>query len=386
MRHVYFSLQLMALAVAGCLGDGGNGLQPGDPGYGAHDMTPAPDVKALFKANIEPLLVGPPNTGSCGACHATPGGIGPGFMMAKPDVLTNLLSYPGLIGDTPETSRIYVKGQHEGPALTPEEKTAIHDWIVLWNMFKPAPTGVAKPAIRPFVPNLGANTIDLSTLDSMLAGQSITFNTKWIGAAILELSSIKINAAAMMGVHIKHPVWVIWDAKGNPTPDPIDSFATLDQTVFQSEAKLMGPGVLVLPYAQGQQLNVVFELIESKSGAADAGSSGPGAGGCKNVPGFSMVKNEFTGAAPINCSNCHANAGSNASIAFPMIGINNAANDAMVCASVRGEVDPVTPANSMIYKKLDPNSGLQHAGGKLNNPTDLTAFQTALNAWITTEK
>jgi hypothetical protein len=298
-----------------------------------------------------------------------------------------MLAYPGLIGADPESSRIYVKGAHEGPALTPTQAPVISDWIVTYNAHKPKSTGLTDagmpiPTITPFAPAMGANTVDLSVLDPALAGQTITFTAKMLGTTQVELSQIKVKAATGMGVHMVHPLWVTWDAKMAATPDPIDSFATLDETVYSADTQPMGPGTVVLPFTAGESLNVVFQTIEPKTGSADGGMTG----GCKNVAGFSAVKAQLTGgaaAAPLTCSSCHGQQGNNAANAFNLVGIATAANDAQTCASVRGEVDPVTTANSLLYKKVDSASGVAHNGGKV---TSIAAFKTAMDAWITTEK
>ena len=234
-----------ALALnAGCLGsygldsdtDGGV-LGGGDGGgNGNQDSGPvAPDVFADFTKNVAPILGGPDGkTGACGVCHSVSGGIGPGFLEAKPDMLTTMLGYPGMIGNTPETSRIYAKGTHEGPALAADQKPILLAWINEWNLYKPKAMdgGIAKPIVAPFAVIIGANTVDLSVLDPMLAGVSITFTAKTLGTS-LELTQMTVKTGSAMGVHMVHPLWVMWDAQYNATPDPVDSFSNLDQTVFQ---------------------------------------------------------------------------------------------------------------------------------------------------------
>src|SRR5579871_6734129 len=109
--HVVF-----ALGFAGCL-NGFSGLSQHHDG-GAQDM--AIDPRTAYYATVAPIL-----DGSCSACHAKSGGVGPGFLAPNPDELTTLLSYPGLVGLTPDTSRVYAKGLHEGPALTDAQKPIV---------------------------------------------------------------------------------------------------------------------------------------------------------------------------------------------------------------------------------------------------------------------
>ena len=64
----------------------------------------------------------------------------------------------------------------------------------------------------------------------------------------IELSTILIKTSASMGLHVAHPLWVTWDAAMDAaTPDPVDSFSNLDETVFAASSAAMGPGTLLLP-------------------------------------------------------------------------------------------------------------------------------------------
>ncbi|HZS42105.1 MAG TPA: hypothetical protein VFF06_34990 [Polyangia bacterium] len=361
----------MSALLSGCLGAYSPLNGSGDDGGAGADL--GVDVNALFNANVAPIL-----TASCGACHAKTGGVGPGFMDPKPDMLTTILAYPGLIGATPETSRIYAKGQHEGPALTPAQAPVIADWINTWNAHQPAGAGDAgtvKPQIMPFKPVMGPNTVELAMLDSALAGQSITFTARMVGTS-LELSSITVITPKSSGLHVVHPLWVTWDQHYNATPDPIDSFSNLDETVPASSTTPLGPGTLILPnFQSGFMVNVVFNLIEAKAVAVPDGGTVAG-GGCKNVAGFiASAKPTLSGV----CANCHAQNGNSAAGAFSLLTINQAGGDAQACASTLGEIDTTTPANSRIYTYTDPASGIAH-------PYKFQQKSSFADNWITTEQ
>src|SRR5262249_49809078 len=154
-------------------------------------------------------------------------------------------------------------------------------WIVEYNANKPANEdgGAVKPSIAPFAPAMNTtNTVDLSVLDPLLAGQTVTFTAKTIGATTLEPNPIKNNTAPMTGVHIVHPLFVVWDENFNASPDPVDSFSNLDQTVYGMTSATMGPGTLILSgWAATSKLSVVFVQIEPKQGGADGGT----VAGCK---------------------------------------------------------------------------------------------------------
>jgi hypothetical protein len=385
---------LTAVSLGGCLpsfaidgnSDGGastGGSTGGSNGGGGRDASAAnldlstpPDLAidpvAEFVAKVQPIL-----TTSCAACHNKMGGIGPGFL--APDMLTTMLAYPGLINTTPDGSRIYVKGAHEGPALSPVDKPVVADWITLWASTRPKTNdgGVAKPAIKPFAPSMGQNTIDLSVLDPSLAGQKITFTASMVGTS-LKLSQITIVAAPAMGVHLVHPLWVTWDAMMSPTPDPVDSFSNLDETVFGGSSSPMGPGTLLLPsFASNMQLNVVFSTAEPKMGTNDGGTL---LLGCKSVTTWTS---DAKPGLMASCTSCHGGANGTATSAYNLTAANG---DTQGCANSRGEVDPATPANSRLFTYPDPaKSGNGHPFHFPDTAT-YTTFMNDVGMWIANEK
>jgi len=364
------------LTLSGCLG----GYTPDD----SPDMTPlgtdggtmGVDVIADFNMNVAPILVGADGkSGACGACHAIAAGAGPAFLLPKPDLYTTVTSYPSLIGKSPETSRLYAKGVHEGPALTSDQASVISGWIIEYNAFKPAVMdgGAVKPSIAPFTPSTTAtNTIDLSVLDPLLVGQNISFTAKVLGSSI-ELSNIKINTAPMNGVHIVHPLWVTWDQSFNATPDPVDSFSNLDQTVYGMTSAPMGPGTLILPgWSATSKLSVVFVQIEPKMGGADGGTVG---GACKSLQTFvSQVKPLLQA----NCTACHVGANPTAGLSFDF----GANSDATVCMNALTEINTTTPTSSLLLQRPNPAVNDSHPR-KIAN---YAPYQAAVTNWINLEK
>ncbi len=353
---------------AGSTGTGGNAGSTGTMGGGG-DM--GAQVDADFLANVAPIV-----RAACQSCHGD-GGIAPNhFFSESPSLLSNVLAYPDLIGTTPQSSLIYTKGQHEGPALTPDEATTVAAWITEYNAALAASMSgdggaAARPSIAPFAPAMtGMNTMDLSKLDPTLAGQTITFTAKMVGTSI-QLSAITVNASSTMGVHIAHPLFVIWDSMMNPTPDPIDSFSGLDETVYMTTTAPLGPGTLVLPnFVAGDMINVVFSTIESKSGMAGTTTLA-----CKSLTMFtSNVKPLLMSNT---CStNCHVGAN-------PTAGLNWATTpDAALCATALGEINTTTPAMSQLLLQPDPAQNNGHP--QKVNP--FTNFQTAVTNWINAEK
>jgi hypothetical protein len=387
-----------AIALSGCLpsfsvdGPGGDPNNPGNPGDPNNpgggdagvdplaDLSPLPDLAidpvAVFNEQVAPIL-----NMSCAGCHNKTGGIGPGFLEPHPDILTTMLGYPGLINTTPDTSRVYVKGVHEGPALTATQKPIVAEWINLWAKLKPKSMdgGAAHPTVMPFAPTMGANSIDLSVLEPALAGMTVTFNASMVGTT-LHLSSIVVTASSSAGVHMVHPLWVTWDANMVPTPDPVDSFSNLDETVQMGSTQAMGPGTLFLPnFATGtMMLNVVFMTIEAKGTMGDGGTGGTL--GCKNVGGWT---NDAKTPLANSCTSCHGGANASATGAFPLQAANG---DTQNCANTLGEVDVNTPANSRIYSYPNPANGGNNHPFHFPDATTFQNFQNTVNQWIATEK
>lgn len=377
MTHRPLLLIALMATASGCLGsaltgDDTGGGGGGGTGGGTPDMTSG-DYVDKFYTEVAPIL-----TPACGGCHGVTGQPSPAFMIAAPDMLQNILAYPGIIGVTPEKSRLYMKSTHEGPAFTPTEAPVIRAWIDFFNANRPAPTGgsdggtVSKPTVKPFTPVMngtgGSNVVDLAVLDAALTGQKLSFDAKMVGSS-LQLSNIKVVAAASMGVHVVHPVFVTWDQNLTPAPDPVDSFAGLDLTVYMTQTATMGPGTVFLPnYATGSLLNVIFTTIETKTGMGTTTTTG-----CKALANFVANVKPLLQA---NCNTCHVGGAPTAGLAF------DATPDATLCLNALTEINKTTPAQSLLLTKPDPAVGNGHP--RKVNP--FTAFQTAVTNWINLEK
>ncbi len=374
---------IILVAAAGlnsaCLGDymlknnddaGSMGVDDGGPGGSTDPVTE-------FAEKVQPIIAGSDgHTGACGACHGA-GGTSINFLAPKPTILDGLLSYPGIVGKTPQTSRMYAKGQHDGPALTPAQQPIIANWIINWNLNGPkvVDMGPPKPIIKPFAPVMGANTIDLSVLDSAAAGMTVTFTASVSGTNLL-LTQLKVKTSASLGLHIVHPLFVTWDPQFNATPDPIDSFSNLDQSVPSNMTVTLGPGTLVLPnFQSGYMLNLVFGTLEPKMiGGGDGGV----VSGCKPA----AVTNFAANVRPIiaaQCYNCH-------NAASPPAGYSMSAalSDQAQCDASLTEVNLTTPASSILLQKPDP--GVAGHNGANQKITNIAGFQTAVTNWINIQK
>jgi hypothetical protein len=386
------ALLLTTALATGCLGSfNHNALQgPEDGGVdgvdGAADVPTEAALRQEFSTDIAPIIAGADGkTGACGACHGVPGAVGTPFLVGA-DMLTTMLAFPSLIGDAPETSRLLTKGLHEGPAFPPSQVPPIAAWIIRWAAFGPKPMGMtpgggpepSKPVIVPFAPQIGAgliNTVDLAVLTAELAGQSITFEASLSGTNLI-LSKLEVKTASMMGIRIVHPLFVVWDDKLNPKPDPVDSFSNLDQTVAAGATASLGPGLLVLPnFGTGYKLSVVFTTAEPKM-AGGAGDGGTVITGCKSVQTFLAVRTILAG----QCYACHTNGSGG-------LTMSGGLSDAQLCNNVRGEIDTATPASSRLLIYPNPQVNNVHTGGNRKFPQGTyDNFAQAVNNWINAEK
>jgi hypothetical protein len=179
-------------------------------------------------------------------------------------------------------------------------------------------------------------------------------------------------APAATGVHVVHPVFVVWDQNLTPTPDPIDSFSNLDETVFSGSSAALGPGTLLLPnFTAGDLISVAFATAEAKMGSADGGV----AAGCKNVAMF--VANVKPLLAAGTCStNCHVGANPTSGLKW------DTTPDAALCQVALTEINKTTPAQSQLLLQPDP----AQANGHPQKVNPFTNFQTAVTNWINAEK
>jgi len=370
----------LTMWLSACLPSWDGGIADGvDAGKPANDLATV-DVVAEFNRKIAPILGGTDGkSGSCGACHSRAGGVGPGFLEAKPDMLTNMLGYPGVIGRTPPQSRIYAKGIHEGPALAAADAAIVADWISVFNstLADRADSGVVRPQLPPFQPIVGDNTIDLAHLDLRLANHSLNFTAKMVGSSI-QLSNVTIHTPSTSGVHLVHPLWVSWTVAGDALPDPVDSFATLDAAFDPGVDEPLGPGIVILPsFPVDGLLNVVFEVAEPIAGGSGSGSDGGTLGGCKAPAQFGSTVRPILAT---QCYNCHASgAGGYA--------MSAALSDDDLCLAARGEINLGAPTSSRLYTYPDPGMTAAHTGANRKLSSAAYAdFVTALNSWIAAEK
>jgi hypothetical protein len=324
---------------------------------------------------------------ACNVCH-TGAAAGPPFMAPMPDIYTTLKAWPGLIGPSPQGSKIYMKGQHEGPAFTPGQAMRVATWL---NAEAAAGSGGndggvgGAPLIPPFMPQPGTNTVDLGSLGPGLAGAKLQFDASISGAG-LQLASLQIIAPASTGVHVAHPLFTVYPQSGSPLPDPVDSFSGLDQTIPAGMPGTIGPGTLILTsYKLNDRIGVVFEKLAATNppGGMDGGTGGPG--GCKSVMTFTA-----SAKTPLSntCVTCHGGANAGAQSALDMSRVNDTSTDGQTaaCAQVLNKVSPATPAQSRIFQVTAPGASAAVHPFQFPDQNSFNAFQTMVSQWIVREQ
>lgn len=405
MTHASYTKLLAAVAAAalgaGCLDsafsgpDGDNDAGVNSEGgitTGKPDM--AVDVHAEFDAKVRPILLA-----ECGQCHAmASGGVGPGFLSANPDVYTTVTNYPGLIGTTPETSRILTKDVHVGGSFhastgyTPSaqmqaEAKTIADWIVLYNEAGGSDIGAdlsVKPRIMPFLPVAGPKSIDLGVLDPTLAGTTFSFTVTIIGTTQIEFSNITLKGTATVGVHIKSPVFAKFAAADPNVALDIDyDYLGKDFTAGPGATTVLSPSLTFTAYTSGQLVNVSFEVLENSAGAPDM--AGMGTTNCKDLTAWATIMPNFQTALPGMNNACAAGAchGQNGGTGGLNLNGISATNQA-VCTSVLNNTITANPAMSPIY--LHPTDASGHAGGKITAGQARTDWLTAVTNFANAEK
>ena len=363
------------------------------PGGGSGDTTSgaggsdagsaATQAEALFKA-LEPEL-----NETCGVCHA-PGGLADTPFLAPPDYYQSIASWPGIVVKNPAESLFLtysVKGGgHSGTnldadTLDPTLVTRVQDWLAEEAKAIAEPPPDVGPAIDPFVPIMGFNAVYLGPLGAEFEGMAITFNANEVGSQSLELTQIEVHTTAKLGVHLVHPLFVVFPIGQEADPDPVDSFSNVDQTYQPGSGGELGPGTVVLTnWKPKAKLTIAFELIEKMDPGSDDGGVDGGPGGCKDVGSFTA---NAQGLFVQRCNGCHGGGNAAAQGAVDMSDLND--DPAAACAQIRYRVKPADPGTSQIFITTDPNGNAAHPFKFAGNVDNFNAFKNAVSTWIASE-
>jgi hypothetical protein len=244
------------------------------------DAAEAPDAGAVCKADfdskVKPLLLA-----DCGTCHSEAmGGVGPGFLSANPDMYTTVISYPGLIGPTPATSRLLTKDVHVGPSFhqtstytppppLPADAAVISAWIIEYNAncASTAPTvdlGAGPPGsscLGAISPGAGTLSFDLAPLGPAFAGMSFNLSASVSSDhSLITLSQITLTTNNTSGVSITSPLFVRYAASAPTTPIDIDyDYLGKTFTVGPGQSVSLDPPLSITSWAEGELLGLCVD-------------------------------------------------------------------------------------------------------------------------------
>jgi hypothetical protein len=379
-----------SVLASGCSSDPVEGLGGTRPattsGGGGEGGGGDPNVAHELWAAVEADVVT-----TCGACHEA-GGIADTPFLAAPDRYVSITSWPGIVTKDPAESVILTYprkgGGHSGTNIDSDELAGLElsarlsEWLAEEAKLLVEDVPEAGPQIDPFAPILGFNAVYLDALGAEFTGMALTFTASELTESTLELRDLEIHPTAKNGVHLVHPLFVVFDS-GDVDPDPVDSFSNVDQTFEAGEAGVLGPGTLVLTnWAVGAKMSIAFETIDLVSPeVADAGTEGGPTGGCKDVDAF--VANAQARFAQ-SCSGCHGGQNAQASAAVDMTALND--DPAKACGQIRNRIDTQTPDSSQIFLNTNPGGNAAHPFKFGGDAAAFSDFKAQVSIWVLAEK
>ncbi len=397
------ALGLAVVAGAGLSANGGcTTTQPGQLSGGTESTTgasmnttgsgggggaPAADPKELFSA-LEAEFVS-----ACASCHI-PGGLADRPFLAQPDRYQSVISWPGLITKDPNQSLLVTYpvagGSHQGTnldsaGLNESLFPKIKAWLAAEGAAIAAPIDMAKPTIPPSAPIMGFNAIYLTPLDKDLEGVAITFSANALTENTIELKDLQVHTTTKVGVHLVHPLFVVYPKNKMADPDPVDNFSGFDQYFDPNTSTEFGAGtVLLTNWVPEAKLSIVFETAEPYtpgSGMGGGGGMGTMTGGCKDVAEFMA---SAQGRFQTSCFGCHGGANGQANAALDMSKLQS--DPAAACGQIKNRVKPADAPNSQIFITTDPGGTAAHPFKFGGNQGQFDTFKTNVSLWIQAEQ
>lgn len=396
-----------AIALSACVGD-----VPGTgPGMTTTDASVTTDPKQValdtWTNEAYPLF-----KAKCASCHAdASSSTQPAFLVGADanTVHAKIMGFNPQVIDVRagKSSRVYVKGQHLGPAwLTTKgsdgmsESDHILNWInaevaaAAADTMTGTTTDIVTDLIMPTMCTVAVGgdtaacaktTVDLAKVG--LSGSTITFVAQALsGTQGLYLDYLMLNGAAAGGAYIEHPLFISYPQTGDKTPIPDDIDRFFDQKVDAAASMSLpiGPGeAAFLTFDPTQPIKISFKIVTPYVPPTTTTMTG----GCKSVATFisSKVQSELN----TRCASCHTGTGNpNAKSAMDLTGIatpNDATAIATACAQALSHVNTVQVMTSGIYVEPDPAQAAGHPY-KITPAANLTTYQNEIKTWITAEQ
>lgn len=225
-----------SVLLAGCLGDG------------MPEATSNLSARQLWDQQAWPAL------GTCAGCH----GSQPAIDFLAPNTAdgayTTVFAFQPPIVDVevPASSLLVTMGKHTGPALSPDQASAVLAWLGAERDEK-LPTTGNTVRVGPVLPTPGAAI----TLALGVNGAQLTLVPETSEAG-LYFSHVTIVAGA--GVHLAHPLFV--SRPPHPILDSIDRFGGLDVKLAAGAQLELGPAWF-LEFSAADYLSIHFSTLEA---------------------------------------------------------------------------------------------------------------------------
>lgn len=359
------------------------------PGQGVDEDDPRAALRGFFNQNVLPLM-----EGTCASCHA---GSRQFIEFMQPDdnfptPYDKVVNWPSMVNvEDPGQSRIVTKGLHEGRAWTVEELNIINPWLTMEAEFGSTGEEVDTTEVTPLS---GFNSFDLGAIGlTDAAGCFIEFDFER-SDPVLYLSNIVVRDASGDGCVLESPVFgVVLDA--GTFYDPNNNFSDVTVDVGPNSTSPVGGTLLIISWlnpadlAASSTVRLKFRFFGVQSSGTGGNNGGAGA---QLVDFFynNVVPNCIN---PVNttlgCTNCHGQGAGNQG-AIDLSGLaatdmQDRQNQADEFFARADKADPGVSGGDPWVEKIDPNSGVGHNGGKVQNAGQIQACYDQMSAWITME-
>lgn len=341
--------------------------------------------KDFFLQVVYPALTTTPD--SCDGCHNLGGAADMPFLgnpKGEPTAYDAITTWPGVIVKDPAKSILVVHssqeshGKGQAPIISDSLKQKCLEWLAM--EAKNLPDGKSKLvySVKPFKPILGGafNTVYLDEIDPSLTNASISFNARELDTNLLQIKNLEVHPVEGQAIHIVHPLFTVYPQKGDPQPDPVDSFSGVDQTftLDSTDVELATGELILTDWQKDAYIGIAFEDIKNEGGG------GP-AVGCKDVK---MFQEKVVPQMQVCADMCHGGTDPQAQATQDLSKLNAMPPDE-ACAQVRVRITPGDPAMSKILIVTDPTQQAVHKYKFMGSKSKYQAFKDAVSPWILSE-
>ncbi|HSN99004.1 MAG TPA: hypothetical protein VLS89_11985 [Candidatus Nanopelagicales bacterium] len=388
LTAMLFGASMLALAsgpMLGCSGaeddlrEGASGTSSTGTDTGTETPTGPDSAEQLFR-KIEPTLM--TNCGNS-ACH---GDASDNPFLNSMDPYASVIAWPGVVVKDYNQSKLLVRPRqgsgHAGGVNIDDEglvdtlKPGLEAWLEAEAKTIQGGDDLG-PQLEPIVPIMGFNALYLDALGPEFEGFAITFNADELTDNLLVLTDLQVHTTSTDGLHIVHPLFVVYPRSQEADPDPGDNFFGFEDFIDIGTVEPLGPGTLVLSnWKKDARLSVAFESIAKY--LPDEGGGNDGA--CVEQALFDAnARNQFQQ----SCGGCHGGGMADATAAVDMRDLQN--DPVQACAQIRNRIDLTTPANSQVFIVTMPGGNAAHPFKFGGNQTNYNNFRTAVSMWADQE-